>query len=195
MVARILTSDGNASSALERNATSVTAFSLPGWQLALWAMAYLFLVLVAVTGNITVVWTILAHKRMRTVPNYFIVNLALADTCMATFNVIFNFIYASHNIWYFGQAFCHSQNFFPIMAMFVSIFSMMAIAVDRYVAIIHPFQPRLSTLSTKVIIGAIWRAASGLAFPQFFYSTVTVDEGATKCIVDWLEDSKVKLLV
>ncbi|XP_043836200.1 substance-K receptor [Dromiciops gliroides] len=195
MVECILSSDENTSSASESNTTGTTAFSLPGWQLALWAMAYLFLILVAVTGNITVIWIILGHKRMRTVTNYFIVNLALADTCMATFNVAFNFVYASHNVWYFGQAFCHSQNFFPIMAMFVSIYSMMAIAVDRYMAIIHPFQARMSTLSTKVIIGAIWLVASGLAFPQFFYSTVTEDEGATKCIVDWPKDSKIKLLV
>ncbi|XP_074088530.1 substance-K receptor [Macrotis lagotis] len=195
MVECILYSDGNTSSASESNTTGITAFSLPGWQLALWAVAYLFLILVAITGNVTVIWIILAHKRMRTVINYFILNLALADTFMATFNVAFNFVYASHNIWYFGRAFCHSQNFFPVVAMFVSIYSMMAIAVDRYMAIIHPFQPRLSTLSTKVIIGAIWLVASGLAFPQFFYSTVTVDEGVTKCIVDWPEDGKVKHLM
>ncbi|XP_068927659.1 substance-K receptor [Petaurus breviceps papuanus] len=195
MVTCILSSDGNRSSASESNTTGITAFSLPGWQLALWALAYLFLILMALTGNITVIWIILAHKRMRTVTNYFIVNLVLTDTCMATFNVAFNFVYASHNIWYFGQAFCHSQNFFPIMVMFVSIYSMMAIAVDRYMAIIHPFQPRLSALHTKVIIGAIWLVASGLAFPQFFYSTITVEEGVTKCIVNWPEDGKVKLLV
>nr|XP_020830875.1 substance-K receptor [Phascolarctos cinereus] len=195
MVACILSTDGNSSSDFKSNTTASTAFSLSSWQLALWAVAYLFLILVALTGNITVIWIILAHKRMQTVTNYFIVNLALADTCMATFNVTFNFVYASHNIWYFGQAFCHSQNFFPVTAMFVSIYSMMVIAVDRYMAIIHPFQPRLSTRHTKVVIGAIWLVASGLAFPQFLYSTVTVDEGVTKCIVDWPEDGEDKVLV
>lgn len=123
--------DANISSGFESNTTDITVFSMPGWQLALWAVAYLILVLVAVTGNATVIWIILAHPRMRTVTNYFLVNLALADLCMAAFNAIFNFIYASHNIWYFGRAFCYFQNLFPVTAMFVSIYSMTAIAADR----------------------------------------------------------------
>lgn len=123
--------DANVSPSLESNTTGITAFSMPGWQLALWATAYLALVLVAVTGNATVIWIILAHRRMRTVTNYFIVNLAVADLCMAAFNTAFNFVYASHNIWYFGRAFCHFLNLFPITAMFVSIYSMTAIAADR----------------------------------------------------------------
>lgn len=123
--------DTNVWPGLENTTTGITAFSMPGWQLALWATAYLTLVFVAVTGNATVIWIILAHQRMRTITNYFIVNLALADLCMAAFNAAFNFVYASHNIWYFGRAFCHFQNLFPITAMFVSIYSMTAIAADR----------------------------------------------------------------
>ncbi|XP_066098894.1 substance-K receptor isoform X3 [Saccopteryx bilineata] len=187
--------DTNISSDLESNTTGFTAFSMPGWQLALWAAAYLTLVLVAVMGNATVIWIILAHQRMRTVTNYFIVNLALADLCMATFNAVFNFIYASHNIWYFGRAFCYFQNLFPVTAMFVSIYSMTAIAADRYMAIVHPFQPRLSAPGTKAVIAGIWLVALALAFPQCFYSTVILDHGATKCIVAWPEDNSGKTLL
>ncbi|XP_003903896.1 substance-K receptor [Papio anubis] len=185
----------NISSGPESNTTGTTAFSMPGWQLALWATAYLALVLVAVTGNAIIIWIILAHRRMRTVTNYFIVNLALADLCMAVFNATFNFVYASHNIWYFGRAFCYFQNLFPITAMFVSIYSMTAIAADRYMAIVHPFRPRLSAPGTKAVIAGIWLVALALASPQCFYSTVTMDQGATKCVVAWPEDSGGKTLL
>ncbi|KAF4018876.1 hypothetical protein G4228_010802 [Cervus hanglu yarkandensis] len=202
MGACVVTTDINISSGLDSNATGITAFSMPGWQLALWTAAYLALVLVAVMGNATVIWIILAHQRMRTVTNYFIVNLALADLCMAAFNAAFNFVYASHNIWYFGRAFCYFQNLFPITAMFVSIYSMTAIAADRqegaagqYMAIVHPFQPRLSAPGTRAVIAGIWLVALALAFPQCFYSTVTTDEGATKCVVAWPEDSGGKMLL
>uniref|UniRef100_A0A4W2HXF8 Substance-K receptor n=1 Tax=Bos indicus x Bos taurus TaxID=30522 RepID=A0A4W2HXF8_BOBOX len=195
MGACVVMTDINISSGLDSNATGITAFSMPGWQLALWTAAYLALVLVAVMGNATVIWIILAHQRMRTVTNYFIVNLALADLCMAAFNAAFNFVYASHNIWYFGRAFCYFQNLFPITAMFVSIYSMTAIAADRYMAIVHPFQPRLSAPGTRAVIAGIWLVALALAFPQCFYSTITTDEGATKCVVAWPEDSGGKMLL
>ncbi|XP_008826031.1 substance-K receptor [Nannospalax galili] len=195
MGARVLATDTNISSGLESNTTGITAFSMPAWQLALWATVYLALVVVAVTGNATVIWIILAHERMRTVTNYFIINLALADLCMAAFNTAFNFVYASHNIWYFGRAFCYFQNLFPITAMFVSIYSMTAIAADRYMAIVHPFQPRLSAPGTKAVIAGIWLVALALAFPQCFYSTITVDQGATKCVVAWPKDSGGKMLL
>lgn len=100
-------------------------------QVALWAIAYTLIILVSITGNITVIWIILAHRRMRTVTNYFIVNLAFSDVSMASFNTLFNFVYALHNDWYFGLGYCRFQNFFPITAMFSSIYSMAAIAVDR----------------------------------------------------------------
>ncbi|XP_048194874.1 substance-K receptor [Perognathus longimembris pacificus] len=195
MGAYAMGTDINISSGPEGNATGITAFSMPSWQLALWATAYVVLVLVAVTGNATVIWIILAHQRMRTVTNYFIINLALADLCMAAFNAAFNFVYASHNIWYFGQAFCYFQNLFPITVTFVSIYSMTAIAADRYMAIVHPFQPRLSALSTKAVIAGIWLVALALAFPQCFYSAIIVDQGATKCVVAWPKDSKSKTLL
>ncbi|NWW79811.1 NK2R protein, partial [Climacteris rufus] len=139
-------------------------------------------------GNATVIWIVLAHRRMRTATNYFIVNLALSDVLMSAFNTIFNFIYASHNVWYFGEEFCRFLNWFPITAMFVSIYSMTAVAAERYVAIVHPFKPRLSAGSTKVIIGLIWLVAFGLAFPQCFYAEIMTDNGTTKCVVVWPDD-------
>ncbi|VTJ91124.1 Hypothetical predicted protein, partial [Marmota monax] len=68
-------------------------------------------------------------------------------------------------------------------------------SAHRYMAIVHPFQPRLSAPSTKAVIAGIWLVALALAFPQCFYSTITVDQGATKCVVAWPEDSRDKSLL
>uniref|UniRef100_G1N336 Neuromedin-K receptor n=1 Tax=Meleagris gallopavo TaxID=9103 RepID=G1N336_MELGA len=136
-------------------------------------------------GNLIVIWIILAHKRMRTVTNYFLVNLAFSDASMAAFNTVINFIYALHSEWYFGEAYCRFHNFFPITAVFASIYSMTAIAVDRYMAIIDPLKPRLSATATKVVIGSIWILAFLLAFPQCLYSITKVMPGRTLCYVAW----------
>ncbi|XP_043911693.1 neuromedin-K receptor-like [Protopterus annectens] len=179
--------EGNSSVYDRGNETVVNQFEQPTWQVFLWALAYSVIVIVAVIGNVTVIWIILAHRRMRTVTNYFIVNLAFSELSMATFNTVFGFIFAIHNDWYFGTGYCRFQNFFPIAAVFVSIYSMSAIAVDRYIAIIHPLKPRLSSTSTKVVIAFIWMVACGLAFPQYFYSSVEHFQTRTVCLVDWPE--------
>ncbi|XP_072478701.1 neuromedin-K receptor [Notamacropus eugenii] len=175
---------------LQPAANLTNQFVQPSWRIALWSLAYGMVVAVAVFGNLIVIWIILAHKRMRTVTNYFLVNLAFSDASMAAFNTLVNFIYALHNEWYFGANYCRFHNFFPITAVFASIYSMTAIAVDRYMAIIHPLKPRLSATATKVVIGSIWILAFLLAFPQCLYSKTKVMPGRTLCYVQWPKGPK-----
>ncbi|KAM6106719.1 substance-P receptor [Pterocles gutturalis] len=171
------------------NESFANQFVQPPWQVALWAVAYALIVVVSVVGNVVVMWIILAHKRMRTVTNYFLVNLAFAEASMSAFNTVVNFTYAIHNEWYYGLLYCKFHNFFPIAAVFASIYSMTAIALDRYMAIIHPLQPRLSATATKVVIGVIWLLAFLLAFPQGYYSVTEELPGRLVCLVEWPEHS------
>lgn len=122
--------------ATPHNGSNITSnytskFVQPPWRIALWSVAYSAVLAVAVFGNVIVIWIILAHKRMRTVTNYFLLNLAFSDASMAAFNTLINFIYAAHGEWYFGEAYCKFHNFFPVTSVFASIYSMSAIAVDR----------------------------------------------------------------
>ncbi|XP_071008572.1 substance-P receptor-like [Oncorhynchus clarkii lewisi] len=162
-------------------------FVQPIWQIALWAIAYCSMVCVSVIGNLVVIWIILAHKRMRTVTNYFLVNLAFAEASMSAFNTVINFAYSIHNEWYFGLGYCRFHNFFPIAAVFTSIYSMTAIALERYMAIIHPLRQRLSSAETRVVIGGIWVLALLLAFPQYYYSATDQLPGRTVCYIQWPE--------
>uniref|UniRef100_A0A663MAI7 Substance-P receptor n=1 Tax=Athene cunicularia TaxID=194338 RepID=A0A663MAI7_ATHCN len=120
------------------NESFANQFVQPPWQVALWAVAYALIVVVSVVGNVVVMWIILAHKRMRTVTNYFLVNLAFAEASMSAFNTVVNFTYAIHNEWYYGLLYCKFHNFFPIAAVFASIYSMTAIALDRLISHLHP---------------------------------------------------------
>lgn len=171
-----------------KNGTVVlNQFVQPAWRIALWAIAYSSIVFVSVVGNIVVIWIIMAHKRMRTVTNYFLLNLAFAEASMSAFNTVINFIYAVHNEWYFGLVYCRFHNFFPVAAVFASIYSMTAIAMDRYVAIIHPLQQRMSSTETKVVVAVIWVLALLLAFPQYYYSTTDQLPDRVVCYIDWPE--------
>lgn len=57
-----------------------------------WILLFSSMVLVAAGGNIIVIYIVSTKKDMKSVTNYFLVNLSLADTMVSTLNVIFNFI-------------------------------------------------------------------------------------------------------
>ncbi|XP_016108969.1 substance-P receptor-like [Sinocyclocheilus grahami] len=187
-------SSGNGTSSSLVNDTDVLSnqFVQPVWQIVLWAIAYCCIVLVSVVGNITVIWIILAHKRMRTVTNYFLVNLAFAEASMSAFNTVINFVYAVHNEWYFGLVYCRFHNFFPIAAVFASIYSMTAIALDSTVVkmmivvectfaicwlpyhvyfLLHQFLPHLfeEQYIQQVYLGIMWLAMSSTMYNPIIY--------------------------
>lgn len=49
-------------------------FTLPVWRQVVWSILFGGMVIVATGGNLVVIWIVLAHKRMRTVTNYFLGN-------------------------------------------------------------------------------------------------------------------------
>ncbi|XP_061535614.1 neuromedin-K receptor-like [Phycodurus eques] len=178
-----MASDPNAS--VSSRSPPANQFAQPAWRVALWALAYSAVLGVALLGNAVVVWIILAHKRMRSVTNYFLLNLAFCDASTAAFNTLVNFIYAAHGEWYFGAVYCSFHNLFPVTAVFASIYTMTAIAIDRYMAIIHPLKPRLSAKATLAVIVTIWSLALVLAFPLGYFSTVRALPRRTLCYVAW----------
>ena len=153
---------------ISTNTSEPNQFVQPAWQIVLWAAAYTVIVVTSVVGNVVVMWIILAHKRMRTVTNYFLVNLAFAEASMAAFNTVVNFTYAVHNEWYYGLFYCKFHNFFPIAAVFASIYSMTAVAFDRWACPLC----RREKISLKedsiamelqvwIVPGSRWRLAPG----------------------------------
>lgn len=122
---------GNASSDDTATACDTTQYAL-GWHLQLiYVVAFVFIVVVATGGNAIVIWVVVAHKRMRTVINYFLVNLAVADALISVLNTLFNFVYMINNNWPFGRGYCRFAQFIAPCTISASVFTFMAIAIDR----------------------------------------------------------------
>jgi len=114
-------------------ACDTTQYAL-SWQFKLiYVIAFVFIVVVATGGNAIVIWVVVAHKRMRTVINYFLVNLAVADALISVLNTLFNFVYMINNNWPFGRGYCRFAQFIAPCTISASVFTFMAIAVDRCV--------------------------------------------------------------
>ncbi|XP_045136936.1 tachykinin-like peptides receptor 86C isoform X2 [Portunus trituberculatus] len=165
-------------------------YLLPWWQQLTWTLAFGAMLLVAVGGNAIVMWIVIAHRRMRTVTNYFLVNLSAADLLMAIFNCIFNFIYMLHSDWPFGAVYCTISNFMANVTIAASVFTLMAISFDRYIAIVRPLKPRMSKSEARHFIIFIWLSSMSLAVPCLLYSTTVSikyknDEIRRGCFLLW----------
>lgn len=106
-------------------------YILPWWQQLVFILAFVVMFIVAVVGNFVVIWIVLAHKRMRTVTNYFLVNLAIADGLISLFNTLFNTVYLLYGNWPFGRNYCKFSMFISPCTISASVFTFVAIALDR----------------------------------------------------------------
>nr|BAO01083.1 neuropeptide GPCR A33 [Nilaparvata lugens] len=146
-------------------------FQLYWWQKCFWICLFLPMLFVAVAGNIIVMWIVLAHRRMRTVTNYLLVNLSLADLLMSLLNCIFNFIFMVNSHWPFGAFYCTVNNFVANFTVADSVFTLVAISIDRYLAIVHPLKHRTSKKRALLMLLSVWLASTLLAIPCILYST------------------------
>ncbi|XP_057370382.1 tachykinin-like peptides receptor 86C [Daphnia carinata] len=155
---------------LHREGNFSSPYMMPWPQRTSWIAVFTLLVVVAAVGNSLVVWIVLAHKRMKTVTNYFLVNLSLADLTMTLFNCIFNFTFMLNNHWPFGGFYCTVNNFVANVTVAASVFTLVAISFDRYIAIVYPLRPRMSKSTARIAISLIWCASCVLAIPCLLYS-------------------------
>ncbi|CAK1598513.1 unnamed protein product [Parnassius mnemosyne] len=165
-------------------------FALPLWRHVLWTMLFSIMVVVASVGNFVVIWIVIVNKRMRSVTNYLLVNLSLADAMISTLNVTFNFTYMLNLNWPFGHFYCKFNQFIAVVSISASVFTLMAISVDRYMAIVNPLRPRFGKRATLSITAAIWTSGCIIGIPNFLFFTTDFDimeDGSVRqvCFSEW----------
>lgn len=102
------------------------------WVQLIYIFLFSSIVVLSVGGNLTVIWIVLWHKRMRaSITNYFLLNLAIADASISIFNVCFSFTYNLYYDWYFGTTYCTFNNFMGVAPTSASVFTLMAMSLDR----------------------------------------------------------------
>ncbi len=108
-------------------------------------MLYIFIFIMAVVGNGMVCFIVQSSPRMRTVTNYFIANLAIGDMLMALFCIPFSFVSLFVlQYWPFGATLCRIVNYTQAVSVLVSAYTLVAISMDRYIAIMWPLRPRIT---------------------------------------------------
>ncbi|NP_001165167.1 neuropeptide FF receptor 1 like 1 isoform X1 [Danio rerio] len=135
-------------------------------------LSYLLVLLLCVVGNGLVCLVVIRNRNMRSVTNLFILNLAVSDLLVGIFCVPTTLIDSLISGWPFSQITCTMSNLVQGMSVSASVFTLVAIAVDRFTGIVYPFHHRLRPVTALFAIVFIWLLAFAIIFPSA--ATLTV---------------------
>ncbi|KAG8596410.1 hypothetical protein GDO81_001898 [Engystomops pustulosus] len=134
-------------------------------------------------GNAFVIWTILTRIKKRTVTCLLILHLAIADIFVLLTAPFFLHVLGSGR-WIFGNIICKMCYYISGVSMYASIFLIMFMSMDRFLAVAKPFTSQKIRTKPVVrgIIASIWLLASLLASTTLFYRTVKNMSGLLQCV-------------
>jgi hypothetical protein len=155
------------------------------------------------TGNVILLVIVICNKDMRTVPNMYIVNLALSDIISLTVNLPINHAYVMSDTWTHGQFLCKFFEFSRSLSIGVSAYSVAVLSIQRYNVTVNPLHIRVSSPATwrmtLVAVSAVWFVASIFALPsalsmhadtycspydsQIYYTKVVLFELLVACVL------------
>ena len=149
-------------------------------------IAYAVVILVSLVGNCLVISVVYTTRKMHTITNYQIVNMAIADiliTATAMPAAVFQ-IYEGQR-WPFGLFLCKLVTFVQGLSVSCSVFTMACIAIDRYFAILFPYKKYITPRRNHFMIAAVWILSVLLQSPTLYAMRLTHEKGETHCIENW----------
>nr|CAD2188902.1 unnamed protein product [Meloidogyne enterolobii] len=126
--------------------------------------------LLVVCGNLAVLYIVVSQKSLHTSTNTIVFSLTLSDFLLGCLILPFSITQEFSNSWAFGTLWCKSWLSLDILLSTASIYNLLAISFDRYMAVKQPIKyGRLISSSrlTKFNISAVWLISASLAVPPF----------------------------
>ncbi|XP_051941375.1 B1 bradykinin receptor [Hippocampus zosterae] len=159
-----------------------------------------YIITVSVVGlalNAFVLCVFFAHKDRLTVAEVYLGNLALAD-----FALLCGLPFWAANIlnsfdWPYGDALCKLVNCVMTVNLYTSVYTLVMISVDRYLAIVRTMKAKWlrRTRYAKVVCVFLWIFGLSLSTPTMLHRKVMYFEEfqMTACILDYSHGSSWKL--
>ncbi|XP_029940494.1 neuropeptide Y receptor Y2, like [Salarias fasciatus] len=153
-------------------------------------LAYSTIIVLGVLGNSLVIYVIYRFKTLRTVTNFFIANLAVADLLVNTLCLPFTLVYTLQGAWKFGSTLCFLLPYAQGLAVHVSTVTLNVIALDRHRCIVYHLETRMRKDVCFGVIALTWLLSAVLASPLAIfreYGSFTLGPGHTiqVCTEKW----------
>lgn len=134
-------------------------------------------------GNTLVILVVLFNQQMHSTTNLLIVNLAVADLLFVVFCIPFTATDYITEYWPFGDMWCRTVQYLIVVTAFASIYTLVLMSVDRFLAVVHPIRSRqLRTEKvTKIAIVTLWVIILTISFPVPLVHGLTVSDEYNIC--------------
>ncbi|KAK6174286.1 hypothetical protein SNE40_017595 [Patella caerulea] len=149
--------------------------------------AYCLIIAAGIFGNTLVCIIIFRNTELRSSRNLLILNLSICDIFMDALCMPFSLVRLTLKNWPFGEVLCKLIPSLQTVDVFVSTFTILAIAVDRFRAIVCASRDRRKSKRIIYVIVAIWVISVIFSLPMLLFHTVdTVDVMKfTMCVEKW----------
>lgn len=141
--------------------------AMPPLEALLTTATLLVITIFTIVGNILVILSVFTYRPLRTVQNFFIVSLAVADLTVAVLVMPLNVAYNVIGRWQFGISLCKMWLTCDVLCCTASILNLCAIALDRYWAITDPINYALKRTLKRVLlmILGVWVLSAVISSP------------------------------
>ncbi|CAM5111731.1 unnamed protein product [Natator depressus] len=140
-------------------------------------LLYSFVLIFGLVGNVLVVLILIKYKRLRSMTDIYLLNLAISDL-LFILSLPFWAYYAARE-WDFGNAMCKILSGVYYAGFYSGIFFIILLTIDRYLAIVHAvFALKARTIAHGIFTSVfIWVVAILASLPGFIFHSVQ-KEGA-----------------
>ncbi|XP_017504416.3 vasopressin V1b receptor [Manis javanica] len=143
----------------------------------------------ATGGNLTVLLTLGQPGRKRSRMHLFVLHLALTDLGVALFQVLPQLLWDITYRFQGPDLLCRTVKYLQGLSMFASTYMLLAMTLDRYLAVCHPLRSlQQPSQAIYPLIAAPWLLAAIFSLPQVFifsFREVIQGSGVLDCWADF----------
>ncbi|KAL3869066.1 hypothetical protein ACJMK2_041793 [Sinanodonta woodiana] len=154
----------------------VLLFIYPSYYEWIFIILYFVVFVLGLVGNILVCYSVCQSKHLRTVTNYFLVNLAIADFFVILICLPPSVVHTIAESWFLGLTMCKLVQYLQHVSVFVSVLTLAAISVERYMAICHPLTFKGTKFKTRLALIIIWIISLSAAVPELHIMVLLHDD-------------------
>uniref|UniRef100_A0A3Q2XUJ8 Histamine H2 receptor n=1 Tax=Hippocampus comes TaxID=109280 RepID=A0A3Q2XUJ8_HIPCM len=135
------------------------------------------LILLTISGNMLVCLAVCASRRLRCLTNCFIVSLAVTDLLLGLAVLPFSAHLQLTDDWPLGPVFCNFYISMDVMLCTASILTLLAISMDRYLAVTMPLRYSSLVLPWRVFVAmaSVWTVSVAVSFLPIYMGWNTVN--------------------